>query len=262
MIVPPFKLTPGTVPLLVSFPHVGTHVPADIVERLTPAAREVPDTDWEVDRLYRFVAGLGGSTIVATHSRYVVDVNRPPDDASLYPGQAVTGIVPRTDFEGTSLYRPGAEPDAADIARRIETVWVPYHDAIAAELQRLKAGHGRVLLWEAHSIRARVPMLFDGTLPHLNLGTNQGGSCRAGLGEALLQIAQASPYSAVLNGRFKGGYITRHYGRPREGIDAVQLELTQTTYMDGAERVFDESRAARLRPVLRRLIEAALQPGE
>ncbi len=200
--MPPFVLTPGTAPLLVSFPHVGTHVPADIAGRLTPAAEQVPDTDWFVDRLYDFVADLGGSTIVATHSRYVVDVNRPPDDASLYPGQAVTGIVPATDFEGASLYRSGAEPDDADIARRIDTVWRPYHEALAAELQRLRTRHGRVLLWEAHSIRAEVPMLFDGTLPDLNLGTNQGASCRAGLGEALLEVAQASPYSAVLHGRF------------------------------------------------------------
>ena len=258
--MPPFILTPGTAPLLVSFPHVGTHVPADIAERLTPAARQVPDTDWEVDRLYDFVHELGASTIVATHSRYVVDVNRPPDDASLYPGQVVTGIVPRTDFEGTSLYRPGAEPDEADIAHRIETVWRPYHEALAAELQRLKAAHGRVLLWEAHSIRAQVPMLFDGTLPDLNLGTNQGTSCRAGLGEALLAIARASHYPAVLNGRFKGGYITRHYGRPSEGIDAVQLELVQRTYMDDAERVFDEARAEALRPVLRALVTAAGDP--
>lgn len=258
--MPPFILTPGTAPLLVSFPHVGTHVPADIAERLTPAARGVPDTDWEVDRLYDFVAGLGGSTIVATHSRYVVDVNRPPDDASLYPGQTVTGIVPRTDFEGTSLYRPGAEPDEADVARRIETVWRLYHDALATELKRLKGEHGRVLLWEAHSIRAEVPMLFDGTLPDLNLGTNDGASCRAGLGEQLIEIAQASRYSAVLNGRFKGGYITRHYGRPAEGVDAVQLELVQRTYMDDAERQFDETRAEALRPVLRALLTAANGP--
>jgi N-formylglutamate deformylase len=258
--MPPFVLTPGTAPLLVSFPHVGTHVPADIAQRLTPGAAQVPDTDWFVDRLYDFVAHLGGSTIVATHSRYVVDVNRPPDDASLYPGQAVTGIVPATDFEGTSLYRAGAEPGDADIARRIDTVWRPYHKALAAELQRLRARHGRVLLWEAHSIRAEVPMLFDGTLPDLNLGTNQGASCRAGLGEALLEVAQASPYSAVLNGRFKGGYITRHYGRPSEGIDAVQLELVQRTYMDDAERAFDEGRANALRPLLRALVTAAGDP--
>jgi N-formylglutamate deformylase len=256
--MPPFTLTRGTAPLLVSFPHVGTHVPPEIAERLTPAARAVPDTDWHVDRLYDFVQELGASTIAATHSRYVVDVNRPPDNASLYPGQAVTGIVPATDFAGASLYLEGLEPDSDEISARIERVWQPYHTALAAELARLKAAHGRVLLWEAHSIRGEVPMLFDGTLPHLNLGTNGGASCRAGRGEALLGVAEASPYSAVLNGRFKGGYITRHYGRPEEGVDAIQLELAQRTYMDEESFAFDGTLADRLRPTLRRLLETAL----
>lgn len=255
----PFRLTRGTAPLLISFPHVGTYVPPKVEEKLTPNAREVPDTDWFVDRLYDFAGALGASTIVATHSRYVVDVNRPPDGASLYPGQAVTGLVPLTDFKGVPLYVAGRAPDEAEIAARCEAIWRPYHDALAGELDRLKAEHGRVLLWEAHSIRAVVPMLFDGTLPDLNLGTNDGASCRAGLGESLIAVAQASPYSAVLNGRFKGGYITRHYGRPADGIDAVQLELVQRTYMDDAERVFDEARAEALGPILRRLIEAVLQ---
>ena len=256
----PFRLRQGTAPLLVSFPHVGTHVPAAIADRLTPAARAVPDTDWEVDRLYDFAAGLGASTLVATHSRYVVDVNRPANDASLYPGQAVTGLVPMTDFAGTPLYLDSAAPDAAEIAQRIDTFWRPYHHSLASELDRLKVRHGRVLLWEAHSIRAEVPMLFDGALPDLNLGTNDGASCRPGLGEALLEVASASPYSAVLNGRFKGGYITRHYGRPQDGVDVVQLELVQRIYMDDAERTFDEARANKLRSVLRKLIETALRP--
>ena len=256
--IEPFRLTQGTAPLLISFPHVGTHVPADIAERMTPEARGVPDTDWFVDRLYEFACDLGASTIVATHSRYVVDVNRPADDASLYPGQATTGVVPAIRFDGPSLYLRGTEPSPDDVATRIAAVWTPYHEALESELARLKSEHGRVLLWEAHSIRQRVPLLFDGALPDLNLGTNDGASSRPGLGERLLRIAQESPYSAVLNGRFKGGYITRHYGCPSEGVDAVQLELVQRTYMDDAEREFDEARADRLRPVLRDLIRAAL----
>ena len=254
----PFRLAQGDAPLLVSFPHVGTHVPEAIRVRLTPAAQRVPDTDWDVDRLYDFVHELGGSTIAGTHSRYVVDLNRPPDDASLYPGQTVTGIVPHTAFDGTPLYLPGQEPEDAEIAQRIDRIWRPYHQALAAELDRLKARHGRVLLWEAHSIHARVPLLFEGRLPDLNLGTNDGKSCRAGRGEELLEIASRSPYSAVLNGRFKGGYITRHYGRPDAGIDAIQLELVQLTYMDDSERAFDQARANRLRPLLRQLITAAM----
>jgi N-formylglutamate deformylase len=254
----PFRLAPGTAPLLVSFPHVGTHVPPHIAQRLTPEARAVPDTDWCVDRLYDFVHDLGASTIVATHSRYVVDVNRPPDDASLYPGQATTGILPRTRFDGAPLYLPGHEPCAAEVAQRIESVWRPYHLALDSELARLKSLHGRVLLWEAHSIRQCVPMLFEGVLPDLNLGTNDGASVRPGLGERLIGIAARSSYSAVLNGRFKGGYITRHYGRPAEGVDAVQLELVQRSYMDDDELRFDEERAERLRPLLRELIGSAL----
>ncbi|WP_171127472.1 N-formylglutamate deformylase [Sphingomonas sp. ID1715] len=254
----PFRLTQGNAPVLVSFPHVGTHVPAQVSECLTPAARGVPDTDWEVDRLYNFVQALGASTIVATHSRYVVDVNRPSDGASLYPGQVTTGTVPSTSFEGEPLYLPGREPDEAEVARRIATVWQPYHQALAGELARLQAQHGRVLLWEAHSIRTRLPRLFDGALPELNIGTNDGASVREGLGEALLEIAERSPYSAVLNGRFKGGYITRHFGRPEQGIEAVQLELTQLTYMDDDERRFDEGRAEKLRPVLQEMMRYAV----
>ena len=254
----PFRLTRGSAPLLVSFPHVGTHVPPAIAERLTPEAREVPDTDWFVDRLYDFVGDLGASTIVATHSRYVADVNRPPDDVSLYPGQMTTGLVPLVRFDGSPLYA-GTEPTSAEMQQRIAAIWQPYHAALAAEIDRLKTEHGRVLLWEAHSIRQRVPLLFEGLLPDLNIGTNDGASARSGLGERLLEIASASAYSAVLNGRFKGGYITRHYGRPADRVGAVQLELVQRTYMDDAEQRFCETRADRLRPVLRELIEAAMR---
>ncbi len=254
----PFRLALGTAPLLISFPHVGTHVPPEIAERLTPEARAVPDTDWFVDRLYDFVQGLGASTILATHSRYVVDVNRPPDNASLYPGQTTTGIVPSTRFDGAPLYLSDRAPSDAEIEQRIADVWQHYHQALQNELARLTARHGRVLLWEAHSIRQCVPMLFEGVLPDLNIGTNDGASVRPGLGERLIGIAARSSYSAVLNGRFKGGYITRHYGRPTEGVDAVQLELVQRSYMDDDELRFDEEGAERLRPLLRELICSAL----
>ena len=254
----PYRFEPGTIPLLVSFPHVGTHVPPAIADRLMPVAATVPDTDWEVDRLYDFVGAMGASRLIATCSRYVVDVNRPPDGQSLYPGQAGTDLVPTTDFDGVPLYRPGETPDSAEVERRKDAVWRPYHAALQSELARLRSQHGAVLLWEAHSIRAEVPRLFDGRLPDLNIGTADGASCAAGLGERLLELANASPYSAVLNGRFKGGYITRHYGRPETGIHAVQMEIVQAAYMDDSERSFDETRAARLRPTLRTLVESAL----
>lgn len=256
--IAPYRLEPGTIPLLVSFPHVGTHVPPAIAARLTPLAATVPDTDWEVDRLYDFVGAMGASRLIASCSRYVVDVNRPPDGQSLYPGQAGTDLVPTTDFDGVPLYRPGVAPDADEVERRKDAVWKPYHAALQAELERLRSVHGVALLWEAHSIRAEVPRLFEGRLPDLNIGTADGASCAPGLGERLLELASASPYSAVLNGRFKGGYITRHYGRPETGVHAVQMEIVQATYMDDAERSFDETRAARLRPTLRTLVETAL----
>lgn len=253
-----FRLERGTAPLVVSFPHVGEEVPAAIERRLTPEARHLPDTDWAVDALYDFVGALGGSRLIARCSRYVVDLNRPPDGASLYPGQAGTGLVPLSTFEDAPLYAPGDVPDDREIAERIASHWRPYHAALDGELRRLREAHGAVLLWDAHSIRTRVPRFFDGALPDLNLGTHDGAACAPGLGEALLAIAQRSPYTAVLNGRFKGGYITRHYGRPGDGVHAVQLELAQTSYMDDAERETDPQRMARLRPVLRALIERAL----
>jgi N-formylglutamate deformylase len=253
-----FVLERGSLPLLVSFPHVGEAVPSAVYERLTPEAQQLPDTDWAVDTLYDFVAAMGGSRLMARCSRYVVDLNRPPNGGSLYPGQAGTDLVPLTAFDGSPLYVPDQTPGEAEIAERIETTWQPYHDSLAAELARLRELHGTVLLWDAHSIRSCVPRLFEGRLPDLNIGTNGDASCAPGLGEAVLEVAGSSQYSAILNGRFKGGYITRNYGRPLEGVHAVQLELSQATYMDEADQCLDPERVVRVQPVLRALLESAL----
>ncbi|MEQ8968712.1 MAG: N-formylglutamate deformylase [Azospirillaceae bacterium] len=257
-----YDLERGTTPLLIDVPHAGTSVPAGIAERMTEAGRAVPDTDWFVDRLYAFARELGAGMMVARHSRFVVDLNRPPDDASLYPGQATTGLVPTTLFDGAPIYRDGQAPDEAEIAARRETYWVPYHAALAAEIDRLVAEHGRAVLWDAHSIRSVVPRLFDGRLPDLNLGTARGASCRAGLREGLSAILEGQEsFSAVVDGRFVGGYVTRHYGRPEAGVDAVQMEIAQTAYMDEAAATYDTDRAGRLRPVLDTLLRAALGPA-
>ncbi len=255
-----FTLTRRGGKLLVSMPHVGTALPVDIAPRLTEAARAVPDTDWHVDRLYDFLTELGATVLVARWSRLAIDLNRPPDGASLYPGQAGTGLCPAELFDGAPVYRSGEAPHENEIAARRTAYWQPYHDAIAAELQRIKTKHGRVLLWDAHSIAPVVPRLFDGRLPDHNIGTARGASCSPGMGEAVLKAAQAFPaYSSVLNGRYVGGYITRHYGRPDQGIDAIQLELSQGTYMDGAPGFrFDETRAIVLRPALKAMMRAAL----
>jgi len=256
----PFKYRAGRTPLLVSMPHTGTHVPAPLLGRMTEEAGRLPDTDWHLEQLYDFVDALGASVLVATHSRYVVDLNRPPDNANLYPGQDTTPLVPVDTFHRQALYRPGQEPDTAEIAERVQKYWKPYHSQLSLELERLKRQHGYALLWDAHSIFSEVPRLFSGKLPSLNLGTADGRSCGSGIGEGLMQ--KVSGYGAVLNGRFKGGYITRTYGDPAKGVHAVQLELSEATYMEESPPFrFNESLAKRLRPQLRALVEEFCRLG-
>lgn len=255
-----FTLESGRAPLLVSLPHDGSHIPDALAARMTPAARTAPDTDWFVSRLYAFARELGASILRPNQSRYVVDLNRPPDDVSLYPGQNTTGLCPSVRFTGEPVYLPGQEPDAAEVAARVERYWRPYHDALADELARLRARFGRALLWDGHSIRGELPFLFEGRLPDLNLGTASGTSCTPALQARLASVlASQTRYSHVINGRFKGGYITRHYGNPARGVEAIQLELAQSTYMDEGATSYLPERAERLeRIVLRPLLEAAL----
>jgi N-formylglutamate deformylase len=206
-----FTLHRGDAPLLVSLPHDGSVIPDDIAARMTASARRAPDTDWYVARLYAFARELGASVLVPRHSRYVVDLNRPPDDVSLYPGQNTTGLCPVVQFSGEPVYRDGREPTAGEIAARIDAYWRPYHAALQAEIARIRAAHGRVVLWEGHSIRGEVPFLFEGQLPDLNLGTAAGASCSPALQARLEAVLSGqSRYDWVANGRFKGGYITRH----------------------------------------------------
>ncbi|RYF76898.1 MAG: N-formylglutamate deformylase [Comamonadaceae bacterium] len=257
----PYRFRQGTAPLLISMPHVGTYVPPALAARFTEEARRVPDTDWHLERLYDFADELGASVLIATHSRYVVDLNRPPDDQNLYPGQDTTGLCPVDTFDKTPIYAAGDVPDAAEIAERVEAVWRPYHAKLQEELTRLKALHGAVGLWDAHSIRSVLPRFFEGKLPDLNLGTAGGASCAPGMAEQLLAIAQAEPrFTSVLNGRFKGGYITRRYGKPVDSVQVVQLELTQATYMtEQWPFKYQPDRAAEVSPVLRRMLLAALE---
>jgi N-formylglutamate deformylase len=259
--LPPFKFRAGRTPLLVSMPHTGTHIPDALAQRMTPVALTVPDTDWHLERLYDFLDALGASVLVANYSRYVVDLNRPPDNANLYPGQDTTGLCPVDTFHREPIYVPGQAPGAAEIAERVAQYWQPYHDKLAEELARLKARHGRALLWDAHSIFSVVPRFFEGTLPDFNLGTADGRACATGVGEALLDVAsRASAYRAVLNGRFKGGYITRRYGRPDEAMHAVQLELSEATYMEEeAPYRFRDDLAAGVRPHLGAMLERYLE---
>lgn len=255
-----YTLHQGSEPLLISLPHDGEAVPARIASRLAPSARRVPDTDWHVSRLYSFARDLGASILVPVHSRYVVDLNRPPDDVSLYPGQNTTGLCPIVQFSGEPVYLEGMEPDEGEIGARVEQYWRPYHEALAAELARIRDLHGRCVLWEGHSIRSVVPFLFDGRLPDFNLGTAAGASCGAALRARLVGVLEGqADYSFVVDGRFKGGYITRHYGQPEQGIEAVQLELAQLNYMDEHSYFYDTERAEPTRALIHRLLEAALE---
>jgi N-formylglutamate deformylase len=248
----------GKTPLLVSMPHTGTYVPEWLQPRLTRAAKALPDTDWHLEPLYDFLEELGASVLVATHSRYVVDLNRPPDNANLYPGQDTTGVVPVDPFHKAPLYLPGFAPSEAEVRSRIEQYWKPYHAKLFSELTELKKQHGYALLWDAHSILSEVPRFFAGKLPDFNLGTADGKSCRPGLGEKLLGIPKN--YSVVLNGRFKGGYITRTYGKPADNIHAVQLELSERIYMEEQPPFrFREHLARNVRPQLRALLETFTQ---
>jgi N-formylglutamate deformylase len=227
----------GPLPLLISIPHSGTEVPAAIAERLTLAARTLPDTDWYVDKLYEFARELGASIIKANYSRYVVDLNRAPDSTPLYESAPTSPVCPTETFAGAFLYMAGHEPDEAERARRIDEYWRPYHARIAQELERIRAQHGRALLWDAHSIASEIPGLFEGVLPEFNFGTRDGASCPREIGEALLNVVtRDGEFGAVLDGRFKGGYITDHYGKPAAGVYAVQLELAQRAYMNEGNR--------------------------
>jgi N-formylglutamate deformylase len=261
---PAFRFRQGTRPLLISMPHVGTHVPPALAARFTDEARHVPDTDWHLERLYGFADELGASVLVATHSRYVIDLNRPPDGASLYPGQSVTGLCPVDTFDDTPVYASSDDlPNDEEVAARRDAIWRPYHQQLQAELDRLKAAHGTIALWDAHSIRSVLPRFFEGKLPDLNLGTGKGTSCDPALAATLLDIAKsaesATGHTGVLNGRFTGGYITRQYGNPAGGVHAVQLEMTQSSYMQ-EKLPFDylPEVAAGVQPHVRRMIEAVL----
>ncbi|NML45990.1 N-formylglutamate deformylase [Ramlibacter sp. G-1-2-2] len=255
-----FDLRRGTLPLLVSIPHMGTDIPGELQACYQPRAMQVEDTDWHLARLYAFAVELGASVLQPRHSRYVIDLNRPPDDAPMYPGASNTELCPTRFFTGDTLYAEGAAPDSTERLRRRDTYWQPYHDALAGELARIKAQHGYVLLWDAHSIRSEIPWLFQGVLPDLNIGTAGGASADGSITEAVEAAAAHFPqYTRAVNGRFKGGYITRHYGKPAEHVHAVQLEMTQKSYMREDEP-WDwlEEQARAVQPVVRAMVEAAL----
>ncbi|CAB3792205.1 hypothetical protein LMG28688_03454 [Paraburkholderia caffeinitolerans] len=254
-----YTLERGDAPLLVSIPHLGTSIPESLRGQYTDVALSLADTDWHLDRLYAFAKSLGATILGARVSRYVIDLNRPPNDESLYPGQTTTSLCPTETFRGEPLYRDGCAPDAAERQRRVAAYWQPYHDALHAELQRLRGQHANVLLWEAHSIASVLPRLFEDKLPDLNIGTQEGRTAHASVQARVEQAAAGSGYTWVGNGRFKGGYITRHFGAPVDGVHAVQLEMCQSTYMnEHAPFDYAPALADKVEPALREMVGGAL----
>lgn len=257
----PVLVEQGDSPVILGLPHTGTWLPPEIFARLNARGQVLADTDWHVERLY---AGLlpGVTTVRATFHRYVIDANRGPEDESLYPGQNTTGLVPLTDFDGEPIWTEA--PDAAEVQRRLAACHAPYHAALAAEIARVKARHGVAILYDCHSIRSHIPFLFPGTLPDFNIGTNLGTTCDPRIEATVRDICAATAYSSVLNGRFKGGWTTRHYGQPGTGVHAIQMELAQATHLasEAPPFAYDEHKAAKLRKPLAEILRAleALAP--
>jgi formiminoglutamase len=250
-------------PLIVSIPHAGTEIPEEIAATLVSLPRARRDVDLYIDRLYAFAFDMGATIVRTSISRTVIDVNRDPSGKSLYPGQTTTGLCPTETFDGDPLYLPGREPDAAEIARRRTWYFDPYHLALETEIARLRADHPAVVLYEAHSIRSLVPRLFEGELPQFNLGTNSGKACGAKLVRAVEAVCDASGCSRVTDGRFKGGWTTRQYGRPRKGVHAIQMELAMRAYLDEVPAAdwppaWDPLGSAECQSVLRKVIAACL----
>lgn len=256
----------GTAPLIVSLPHTGAEIPEDIAGGFVSPWLAIKDADWWIDRLYDFARDLGATTVRTRLSRSVIDVNRDPSGVSLYPGQFTTGLCPSETFDGEALYI-ASPPDAAEIARRRGAYFQPYHTALGEEIARLRGIHDCVVLYDAHSIRSVVPSLFEGELPHLNIGTNGDTSCDPVLTRAVEAACDKGPFSRITNGRFRGGWITRHYGQPENGVHAVQMELACRGYMDDpAEAPTPETwpppyrpeQAAPMRAVLNDVLAACL----
>lgn len=251
-----FETHQGTSPLILACPHTGTDVPADIWERLNDNGRILADTDWHIHKLYD---GLlpDVTTVRATFHRYVIDANRDPAGISLYPGQNTTGLIPETDFDGKPIWKDGQAPTEADIALRLAGFHAPYHAALAAEIARVKAIHGVAVVYDCHSIRSLIPFLFEGTLPDFNVGTDMGRTCAREIETATFEAcAKAEGYTSILNGRFKGGWTVRHYGRPDTGVHAIQMELAQISHLasEASPFAYDEDKAARLRVHLKDIL--------
>lgn len=258
-----FNLIRRDGPVLVSVPHMGFYVPDSIKYRMTEGAKRLPDTDWHVDRLYGFAPDMDVTMLMATHSRYVIDLNRPEDDGHLYPGQVKTGLVPLETFEGNPIYAEGDEPDEIEKINRIASYWQPYHEALAEQIARIRQRHGYCILYDAHSIMTEVPRLFEGKLWDLNLGTAHNKTCDPAMAEAAMKAASSGPFTSILNGRFVGGHITRFYGKPEENVHSIQMELTWGNYMDEFfPYTYRPEKAEKLQVVLKAVLQSLIDWGK
>lgn len=253
-----FKFVEGTRPILISMPHNGIQIPQNLLPSMTESAKTMVDTDWYLDQLYHFAADNGCYLINPKYSRYVIDLNRPQDDKNLYPGQDTTELCPTTQFDKQPIYLFGKEPTEHDISERVEKYWQPYHQKLSSTLAQIKKKFGTALLFEAHSIKSEVPRFFEGILPDFNFGDYNHNSCAKKLIDSITEWCPQG-YSKVVNGRFKGGYITRAYGVPEQNVHAVQLELSQATYMDEEKLDYDYEKAERVQPSLEEMFEIFYQ---
>ncbi len=261
----PVSIAKGDSPLILSVPHAGTHIPDAIRTRLNDRGLAIADTDWHVDRLYKDLIP-GATMIKANFHRYVIDANRGADDSSLYPGRNTTGLCPLTDFDGRPIWRDGAAPTSDDIDARRETFHRPYHEGVEAAIAAAQARHGVAVLYDCHSIRSTIPFLFEGELPALNIGTNDSKSCSPALERMVASHSSDSAFSSILNGRFKGGWTTRHYGDPARKVHTIQMEIAQRCYMTEAPPWdYDDGKAEILRRLLKTILSAldvAAREGE
>jgi N-formylglutamate deformylase len=260
-----FRTQRGESPIILSMPHSGLAIPPTLANDLTPVARTLPDTDWHIPRLYQFAQDLDATIIQANYSRYVIDLNRPPDNENLYPGQARTGLCPVVLFNGDAIYHKGAEPDDKETDRRRRQYWDPYHAELVNQIDRVRQAHGYAIVYDCHSIRSVVQRLFEGELPSLNLGTAEGASCADDLQQKVAAVMSNSGYSYAINGRFKGGFITRHYGEPAKNVHLVQMELAQSNYMEeSVDNSYNEKRANQLQKTLTEILQVLLhwRPGQ
>ncbi|MCM2458585.1 N-formylglutamate deformylase [Rhizobium sp. CG4] len=254
--MPAFERRQGTSPIILGLPHTGTEVPADIHDRLNDNGKILADTDWHIHDLYRDLLE-DATSVRATFHRYVIDANRDPSGTSLYPGQNTTGLVPDTDFDGKPIWKDGCEPTEADMAYRLQTFHAPYHAALAAEIERVKSIHGIAILYDCHSIRSHIPFLFEGKLPDFNIGTDLGKTCDPAIERITVEVTGAAEgYTSILNGRFKGGWTTRHYGQPQTGVHAIQMELAQSTHLitEAPPFAYDDNKAGQLRTHLKTIL--------